>query len=135
MRLSVPVLALCVAITACATGGTSTSQSTSRVNRDPDLITQAELATSPYNDLYDAIRTLRPEMLAPHGGGAASASLTNQGSYVLTVYQDGVKLSGVSALRNIPVGSVRSVRYLNASDATQQYGTGNGMGAIVVTSR
>lgn len=134
MRLTVPVLALCLAVGACATAGSSTSGRTS-TPRDPNVITQAELATSPYDNLYDAIRTLRPQMLAPHGGGAAGASLTNQGSYAVTVYQDNVKLSGISALRNIPTGSVREVRYLSGTDATQQFGTGNSLGAIVVTSR
>jgi hypothetical protein len=134
MRLSGVLLTL--ALAACATTGTAnTATPGAGARRDPNVISAAELAASPYDNLYDAIRTLRPTMLAPHQGGAAGASLTSNASYVLNVYQDNVKLSGVSALRNIPVNSVREVRYLDSSDATQQFGTGNGLGAIVVTSR
>jgi outer membrane receptor for ferrienterochelin and colicin len=136
MRLPTILLSLALLTAGCASSGApaSTSGSRTSVRRDPDVITAEELAQSSYSNLYDAIRSLRPAMLAPRGG-SASSSISNQGGYTLSVYQDGVKLDGVADLRNIPVSAVHEVRYLSPTDATQRYGTGNAAGAIVISTR
>jgi hypothetical protein len=131
-----------VALAACASGGTGTTSSAdpAPARRDRNLITLEELQTSTATNLHEAIRQLRPEMLVQRGGGAATATLTPSANAPdagqITVYMDNTKLNGgLVALRDIPVSSVKEVRYLNASDATQAFGTGNTAGAIVLKSR
>ena len=139
MRFSPLVLVLAVAIVGCASSGSAGSTSAaspaqSAAHRNPDVITADELHSTSYSNLYDAIRRLRPGMLAPHGG-SESMSISNQSAIVVNVYQDGVKLDGgISALRNISPDAVHEVRYLSPTDATQLYGTGNAAGAIIVSS-
>ena len=44
-------------------------------------------------------------------------------------------MNGVEALRNINVDQVQEIRHLNSRDATMQYGTDHGAGAIMVTTK
>jgi hypothetical protein len=68
-------------------------------------------------------------------GGAGSASLSGNSSYQIQVYLGGAKIGTLDALRDISVSTVREIRYLDAAEATQRYGTGNSGGAIVLTPR
>jgi hypothetical protein len=135
------LLALSVMISACASGGTGTGspQDPQPARRDQNVITAEELATDPASNVYDAIRHLRPAMLTSRGAGVnmsltptANASETGQ----ISIYLDGAKLGGgTSTLGAIPVSGIKEIRYLNGTDATQRYGTGNASGAIVISSR
>jgi hypothetical protein len=51
------------------------------------------------------------------------------------VYVDGVRRGDLQVLRQINAIDVKEVRHLSATEATQRFGTGNTMGAIVVTSK
>lgn len=132
MRLPAPALCLIFGLTvgACASGGSPASSGAVQT-RNPDVITSEELARGAYSNAYDAIRQLRPQMLIPRGG-AGSSSLTQQQSYTVRVYVDNVSV-GLSRLRDLSVDGIREIRYFNATDATQRFGTGNSAGAIVVT--
>ncbi len=53
----------------------------------------------------------------------------------IKVYVDGVlRANGVEALKRISILEVSEMRHLDASDATMQYGTDHGAGAILVTT-
>lgn len=118
----------------CATGGAhtetpGTSASTSRGN--PDVITTEELAKVANNDLYAAINQLRPAYLVTRG----ASSLGSAAPEAVQVYVDGVRRGGLQVLREIITIDVKEVRHLSATEATQRFGTGNTMGAIVVTRK
>jgi hypothetical protein len=98
----------------------------SRVRRNPNLITAQELAESNQTELFSVVQALRPRWLQVRG--RASMAL----SEVVRVYVDGVPAGSPAALRGVQTRSVRSVRYLNGTVASQRYGTDHGAGAILV---
>lgn len=119
------------------------AEAAARVRRRPDLISAEEIALLPKNvqTAAEAVQVLRPQMLRPRGGGVAPASGGGMadaggtsGVAVLYVYQDGVRVGDIRALEQIPITQVASIRLLNASDATQRFGTGHPVGAILVSS-
>jgi hypothetical protein len=114
--------------TACASGGAPTTQQGQGFRRDPNVITAEELATANETDLYSAIRRLRPTFFDTRG----RASLGNAAPEAIQVYVDGTRAGDVNALSNIRPMEVQEVRKLSATEATQAYGTGHTMGAIVV---
>jgi hypothetical protein len=135
------LLVLGVMGSACASGGTGTGspENPQPARRDQNVITAEELNADPATNVYDAIRHLRPSMLTARGAGvnmslttSANSSETGQ----ISIYLDGAKLGGgTSTLGAIPISGIKEIRYLNGSDATQRYGTGNASGAIVISSR
>ena len=131
MRLSALVLSLALAA-GCASGGASGASGPPP--RNPDVITEQELATAPYSNAYDAIQRLRPQMLQP-SGGSGSSSITQQASYGVKVYLDNVPVGWISDLKDIPLSGIKEIRYLDATDATQRFGTGNPGGAILIRTR
>ena len=119
-RAAVFFLALGISLgpVACASGGGGDGP-----RRNPNLITQAELAEFSTQSALDAIRRLRPRWLQSRGATSPVAIL------------DGARLGDPDALRSINVSDIESIRYLNASDATMRYGTNFPGGAIEVRSR
>ncbi len=124
-------LALVASVGACASSGApGSSGSTPRYRSD--LITADELAGKSFANAYDAIQQLRPSMLAPRGG--ASNSSARRGPPALQVYVDNTNVGGLTSLREIPVVGIKEIRYLSPTDAAQRFGTGNGGGAIVIST-
>ncbi len=97
--------------------------------RDPNLLTTEDVETSNQTDAYGLIQTQRPNWLRRRG--RQSVHLTS----AIVVYMDVTRLGGVESLRQIPINVIRRVEYLDGTTATQRFGTGHGMGAIVVWSR
>ena len=97
--------------------------------RDARLLGAEEIKMSSASNLYDVIRSYRPEWLIKRG----QTSINLEGDIV--VYVDNVALGGPESLKSIDVQSVQSVRFLNASEAQMRYGVGHMHGAIVVTTR
>ena len=129
------VALLLVALGGCASrpaGAPATQQSSSRPHTSRDVITADELATIDAQTALQAVQRLRPNFLQTRGG--ASMSIT-QGPVNIVVYVDQTRMGGVSTLSQIPVTEIKEIRYLNATDATQRYGTGHGAGAIIVTRK
>jgi hypothetical protein len=120
-----PVVILLVVVAACASSGTQ--RRTAR--RDTRSLSAEEIRTSSASNLYDVIRSYRPEWLIKRG----QTSINLEGDIV--VYVDNVALGGPESLKSIDVQSVQHVRFLNASEAQMRYGVGHMHGAIVVTTR
>lgn len=117
---------LLIAAAACA----SSSQGARTVaRRDAKLLSAEEIRTSSASNLYDVIRSQRPEWLIKRG----QTSINLEGDII--VYVDNVALGGPESLKSIDVHSVQIVRFLNASEAQMRYGVGHMHGAIVVTTR
>jgi hypothetical protein len=64
---------------------------------------------------------------------ASQSDVGRSGAMTVMVYVNGTKVGGVQELKRIPAQDVREIRFLNASDAQQQYGVGHAAGAIQVS--
>ena|ERR1041385_782331 len=127
------VLLIAAAIAGCASSSTtSESTTTPTPRRDTNVITADELAKSSASDLYAAVQSLRPSFLQTRGMTSPGIGTAPE---VLNVYIDGIKAGDVNILHSLRAYDVKEVRKLSASDATQKYGTGHTMGAIVVTRK
>lgn len=119
-----PFLLFALALAGCASsgGGGSSSRNSSDINRTELL----EAANSTQN-LYQAIRRLRPFWLRPRTTGISGER------YFPVVYLSGARYGPVGTLREMRPGNVERVRYMDPSEATNRYGTGHTGGAILVT--
>lgn len=129
--ITVLALVLSTAVQAgCASSGSLPSSATGQPSRKADVIAEAELAAAPESDLYTAVERLRPAFLRTQGQS------TMQGTSVaINVYVDGGLLGDVNTLHQLVPSEIREVRYLNPSEATMRFGTGNLAGAILVTRK
>lgn len=132
LSCTVAVLAGCAPATAegGASAGASAGTTASGARIRANLITRAEIEGSGTTNLYDAIQRLRPQWLR-------NASQTNYGGggTELVVYQNTTLLGGIEALRQIAPGYAETVRYLDASTATNTLpglGSRRVAGAIVI---
>jgi hypothetical protein len=121
--------ALTVMLGAAAACASSTQGPRSSGRRDARVLGAEEIRTSSASNLYDVIRSQRPEWLIKRG----QTSINLEGDIV--VYVDNVALGGPESLKSIDVQSVQSARFLNASEAQMRYGVGHMHGAIVVITR
>lgn len=121
-------LALTLASSACSSTGSSSGRS-ARVSRNPNLITEAELAEVTERNVFDAIRRLRPAWLRVRGRGMVSMNLES----TIPVYLDGIRRGSTALLGRIRPSEVQEIRYLNPNDASIRYGSSHGDGAIQVT--
>ena len=128
MRLS-RLAALAVMLGAAAACASSTQGPRTSGRRDARVLGAQEIRTSSASNLYDVIRSQRPEWLIKRG----QTSINLEGDIV--VYVDNVALGGPESLKSIDVQSVQSARFLNASEAQMRYGVGHMHGAIVVITR
>ena len=120
------LIALLVGTAACAHSGTT------RQTRDPNMITQDEIARVTAANAYDAVQMLRPSFLRARGvPSAASGGMPD----LAVVYLDGMKMGDISQLQRIPTVGIVSIRYLSAIEANQRYGRGHEGGAILVDTR
>ena len=111
---------------------TSTVASPARQRKDPNVITEAELASRSALTARQVIEQLRPQFLRVRGTTTLGNAQTGD---VIWVYFDGTRMGTVEVLNNIGAHEVREIRYLNPSEATNRYGTGHVQGAILVTRK
>lgn len=119
-----------LAVTA-ACGGTQTG-SVAPTSRDPAVLTRTELLASAQatKDLYEAIRSLRPNFISPLGtrsAGAQSRALPKP-----VVYVDGALSGELEVLHSIMAVNVEEVRFRSPSEAADLAPNAPG-GAIMVT--
>jgi hypothetical protein len=117
----------CVALLAagCGTPGRAGNLDTSTV------ITEQELSRVDVATAYEAVQRLRPDFLRPRG----AVSIRNQRASLPVVYVAGIRQGGPETLRNVRLGDVLEIHYLNSVDATTRYGTDHVGGAIIIILR
>ncbi|MDB4883098.1 MAG: hypothetical protein JWL95_1864 [Gemmatimonadetes bacterium] len=135
------VASLLVLAASCAkpatTGGTtsSTTAPTTRVSRNPDVISREELADPAIAgaDAMTSIRQLRPAYFRNRGPQSFSNSSAGQ----VQISQDYGPLQAVTQLSAIDTRSLVEVRYLSAVDAQTRFGINANGGPVIVllTSR
>jgi hypothetical protein len=121
-----------LALVGCASASTGSASQTQGSTRDMNVISAQELATALDADLYTAIQRLRPAFFQTRG---ASSLGVNTAPEAIQVYVDDTKSGDINSLRQIRPNEVLEVRRLSASEATQRFGTGHTMGAIIVKRR
>jgi len=102
-----------------------------RLPRLTDVLTLEEIEASDAVDAYRLVEQLRPTWLHYRG----PVSLRDPTAGLLVVYVDDMRYGRVPDLQNIPANDVLEIRFLNASTATQRYGTGHAGGVIAVRTR
>jgi hypothetical protein len=103
--------------------------------RQTNVITKDEIQAiqSEAADAYQVVERLRPQFLRVRGG----APRTEAGAepVEIKVVVDNAGRGGLEQLRQIPSNTIKEIRFLNGTDASIQYGTNYGAGAILVTTR
>ena len=123
-RFVVAVVAtLLIACIHAPPGSAVTSEST---------ITEDEIDASHAFNAYDLVFKLRREFLTSRGklslDPAVPPALPN-------VYVDRQFYGDVETLKGIPVGSIESISFFNASDSQYRYGRGNMAGVIDIVTK
>lgn len=117
------------------TGASSAGGAPRPARGGQNLITEGEIAElgQGLENAFDIVERLRPTMLRSR---AATFGTSQTGEAIAVIaYVDDVRLGDTSNLRTVPRLQIREIRYVNATDATQRWGTGHGSGVIQVISR
>lgn len=113
---------------ACATKASTPDPTISSAQRGSrDFIGAEEIESSGGGNALDFIRKVRPMWLIKRG----PQSLQNEGDVI--VYMGTARMGGLQALREIPLSSLSSLRYLDVAAANYRFGAGHPYGAIVVS--
>lgn len=108
-----------------------------------DVLTTEQLRKSRSGNVYEVIRSLRPEWLQTRGTGSmretprgrsvgTSIQIDQEAIPTIRAYLDDSLLGDAEELRSVDPGMVGEVRFLSAAQATQRYGAGHIHGAILV---
>lgn len=123
-RLAALLVAVGVGAAGCASaGGPGQRQD------DQRTLTVEEMQASGYQDAFSAVQALRPQWLFMRGTTSINSPET------IKVYLDNSRMGGVDQLRQVPVRSIASIRYMDALEATNRWGLDHGLGAILVFTR
>jgi len=96
--------------------------------RNQGVLEPEEFEGTTAADVLALVQEFRPNWL--RGRGTTSIYDPNAGD--VKVYVNGVWAGDVNRLHDFRVGEVRELRFLNAGDAQQRYGSGNGGGVIEI---
>ena len=126
-----------------------------------DLITQEQLKSRTFPDVYQAIEALRGHWLRarnlnPPGGSLVNGGATGDPSRTgsappqtgmgaggtgmprdaagIQVYLDGTRLGGIETLKGLPVVTVYSIRRIIGTDAQARYGIGHSDGVLFIAT-
>lgn len=123
MRSVVPVL-LTAAVIGC---GGKPGPEGARPSGPRNVILEEEIRRSPGHNLYDIVRTLRPEWLR------TSPTVLRPGAEgEIIVYLERTRMGGLSTLRSLQPGDVVLIRYYGPSEAMGEFGPGHLHGAIQI---
>ncbi|MEP6731941.1 MAG: hypothetical protein ABJE10_14940 [bacterium] len=123
-----------VAVSACASGGSSSAASTegslTPATGTRDVISKSELTTPSVQSLnvLDAVRTLRPQFLAERGKNSGGDS--DAGKVHASI--DNGRVGPLSDLSSVQANSVIEIRYLTAAQAMQKFGGQAHEGPVIV---
>ena len=96
--------------------------------RNAGRLTKTEMLQAHFQDVYEAVESLRSTWLNVHGPDSF-----RRPSQVL-VYYDEVRLGGVSTLRTVMVDAIAWIRFYNGVEATMRFGVGHSAGVIYISS-
>jgi len=117
-RLGLPLLILC--------GACASAQANPRHRVDMSVLTQEDLLDHQYENVLEAVQTLRSNWLNDRGPDSFASP-----SHIW-VYIDNTKVGDIQSLAGISTRYVSSVRKVNGIDATARWGIGHSAGVIAV---
>ena len=103
---------------ACARGSSASAEGTPR--RDAKMVTESELAVATQLNLYDYVAAERPRWLR-------TASMS---TFPVIVFVEDSRLGGIQTLKTLTTGTVRMLRYYEASAAQQKF-AGRDIGPVI----
>lgn len=110
----------------CTSGGGPSTDSTAPARSSRDVLMAADMESWGGEDLLTVIRRTRSHWLQ-------ARKMVTSGIQPISVVVDGVvQPGGVEVLRGYRAGFVEEARFVNARDATTQFGLSMMSGAIVV---
>jgi len=92
-------------------------------------MTEQELRESTVLNALEAVRQHRPAWLRSRGATSRGTSAEP------VVYYGEVRMGGIQSLSQFNIGGIKELRYYNATEATNRWGTGHSAGAIFVVPR
>jgi len=98
---------------------------------DANVITAPELSRSKAQNVYDAIRMIRPEMLRTRDPGSVVYFSDRRPAVAV----DDSLAGGIEVLRALPAGKVARIEFVNPWLAAKRYGTGFGSGLVLIDTR
>lgn len=122
-------LLLAAGLSAAAVGCGPAPGGTPSAAYDRYVITAQEIATVEVRTTaLQMIERMRPNWLQSRGPSGV------RGEAAVVIYVNNQRVSE-SPLSRFTAGELTELRFLNAVEATQKYGTGHGSGAILLTTR
>jgi hypothetical protein len=126
---------------ACASSGSGAAGGSRKSAGGQDVITEADIAgrAADAANALQIIQKLRPQMLRNRGlavlptAGRSAEEAT--AASLPRVYIDNIAYGDLGQLSNVNASQVREIRYINARDATTQWGTGHMGGVILVLTK
>ena len=114
----------------CSSGGpvTVVEGPEPAVRSSRNVIARAEIEAATHNNALELVQALRPTWLTHRG----PESLTR--AHGVEVYVDGVR-QDLNPLGQLPLSHIHQLEFLSPSEATFRFGTQQGSGAILVTTR
>jgi hypothetical protein len=119
MRLLATGFAVLTLVAACGGSRSEPGARPDSESKDQYLITAKELDAVNRDNLYDAVRQLRP-------GWLTRRTRQQSGESAIIVYLDDRQFGTVAQLRQVSSRAVQSVRYLGPTEAQVRYGQMNG---------
>lgn len=117
------------------------------------VLTSDDLTRVKANNLYDAIRKLRPEYLRNQRGPTSFTKLSSNGArgerssdpspsgvgetdgtLPIIVYVDGARIDGVENLKQFTADQVKEVRFVPGPEAGVRFGTDHAGGVLLLTT-
>ena len=115
-----------LSITACAAA--TQYDRPSFVGARREILTAAEIVAARVTDAYQAVSQLRPEFLRRRSGAMPFVPAPVQ------VYVDELPFGPPESLHLVPLGAVRSIRFMSPIEADLRFGGRHTSGAILVTT-
>ncbi len=123
---------LCTSALTLLTAAACFHSAANRPEKDPNVITEAEIDGAHATDALNVISRLRGDFLVHRG--VVSINDRTASPYPV-VYVDGTRYGDATVLRQIPAAQVQQIRLYRAWEAQTKYGNGNAAGVIEVTTK
>lgn len=140
-RIVLTVIAAAFSVGCASSGGGGSAGGSRASSGGQDVITEADIAAraSDAANALQIIQKLRPQMLRNRGlavlpTAGRTAEEASQAS-LPRVYIDNISYGDLGQLSNVNATQIREIRYINARDATTQWGTGHMGGVILVLTK
>jgi hypothetical protein len=96
-----------------------------------NIITQEQIESTGYTNVYDVVVRLHGEFLRDRGAVSIKTNQHNRAVVFLNSQEYGIP----ETLRNVPAGGIAEIRYFTGTEAASKFGSQYGGGVIQLISR